>query len=61
MKYRVVKEQGVYKPQVRVFFFWWCSIESEALFHTTLEGALAAIEEHKRTFKRRKTEVVWRW
>jgi hypothetical protein len=59
MKYRVIKEWGLYAPQMRRFFIW-TSTSEPATKYNTLEEAIADIESHKRIFaKNSKTEVVW--
>lgn len=61
MKYRVVKEYGLYYPQVRVLFFWWESTTDPAYGEHTLEAAKADIEMHKKLFSKiHKVDVVWR-
>lgn len=60
MKYRVVKEYGLYYPQMKRLF-WWQSTTDPASSYGTLEEAQADIEEHKNIFSKiHKVDVVWR-
>lgn len=60
MKYRVIKEYGLFYPQMK-HFFWWKSTTDPVSSYRTLEEALQDIEQHKRIFSKiRKVDVVWR-
>jgi hypothetical protein len=59
VKYRVVKEYGLFYPQTKGWFVWWSTSEPTSAYHT-LEEAIVDIEEHKRIFTKKKTNVVWR-
>lgn len=60
MKYRVIKEYGLFYPQRQRLFFWTSTTEPTSSYHT-LEEALEDIESHKRIFSKiRKVDIVWR-
>lgn len=60
MKYRVIKEYGLFYPQMKHFFWWQSTTDPVSSYHT-LEEALQDIEQHKRIFSKiRKVDVVWR-
>lgn len=60
MKYRIIKEYGLYYPQTKRLF-WWQSTTDPVSSYDTLEEAQSDIEEHKNIFSKiRKVDVVWR-
>lgn len=60
MKYRIIKEYGLYYPQQKRMF-WWQSTSYPISAYHTVEEAIEDIEEHKRIFSKiRKIDVVWR-
>lgn len=60
MKYRVIKEYGLFYPQMKHLFWWQSTTDPVSSYHT-LEEALQDIEQHKSIFSKiRKVDVVWR-
>lgn len=60
MKYRIIKEYGLYYPQVKKLFCWGSTSYPTSSYHT-LDDALQDVEEHKRIFSKiNKTDIVWR-
>jgi hypothetical protein len=60
VKYRVVKEYGLFYPQMRRFFIW-ASIHDVATGYHTIEEARDEIEGHKKIFSKiHKVDVVRR-
>ena len=61
MRYRVIREYGLFYPQVRQFGFWWHSTTDPEAICCTLDEALEDIEQHKKVFSKgaKKKTVVW--
>lgn len=61
MKYRIIKEYGLFYPQMRNWGLFWTSTTDPVSSYHTLEEAKADIEQHKEIFSKiRKVDVVWR-
>lgn len=58
MKYRVIKEYGVYYPQMRQWWRW-TSINADVFGFDTAEEAIADIQLHKKVIGKREVEVVY--
>lgn len=60
IKYRVIKEYGLYYPQQKVWF-WWTSVNEPAFGHHTQESAMEDIHSHNKMFGKdsNKKDVVW--
>lgn len=61
MKYRIIKEYGLFYPQMRRWLFFWASTTDPVSSYHTLEEAKVDIEQHKEIFSKiRKVDIVWR-
>lgn len=58
MKYRVIKECGMFYPQMKQCWYWR-SINADVISFDTEEEAIADIQLHKKIFGKRKIEVVY--
>lgn len=60
MKYRIIKEYGLYYPQ-RKILFWWSATEEPNLGYHEESEALTVIHEHNKMFGKdsKKKDIVW--
>lgn len=60
MKYRVIREYGLYYPQMKRLF-WWQAIDYPSIPYSEESDALIAIKQHNEMFGKdsKKNKVVW--
>lgn len=60
MKYRIIKEYGLFYPQ-RKLLLWWVATEEPNYGYHTIEDASDAITQHNKMFGKNanKKNVVW--
>lgn len=61
MKYRIIKEYGLFYPQVEFFFFLWRAVEYPDNGYHAESDALNAIQEHNKMFGKSSGNgnIVW--
>lgn len=61
MKYRIIKEYGLFYPQVKFFFFLWKATEYPNNGYHEQSDALNAIQEHNKMFGKNSGNgtIVW--
>lgn len=61
MKYRIIKEYGLFYPQMKFLFFWWKATEYPNNGYHEQSDALDAIQAHNKIFGKdaKKKNVVW--
>ena len=60
IKYRIIREYGLYYPQKKFIFWWVATEEPNNGYHTEVE-AFSAVQQHNKMFGKdsKKKDIVW--